>query len=137
MMTITRGLAAGAMFAGLALGLAAPVFADPLNGHYIETETYPDGHQINSDWYFTPCGDGCADIGHLGQAHLVNGQWTLDGHGGVSCEQGGDIPKAIHYVYTWDPNSLDGTVQITNNVDACGNQAGYQETNQLHLAPAP
>ncbi|MGA8328540.1 MAG: hypothetical protein WB777_04535 [Mycobacterium sp.] len=136
-MTITRGLAAGAMFAGLALGLAAPVCADPLNGHYIETETYPDGHQINSDWYFAPCGDGCADIGHLGEAHLVNGQWTLDGHGGVSCEQGGDIPKAIHYVYTWDPNSLDGTVQITNNVDACGNKAGYQETNQLHLAPAP
>ena len=136
-MTITRGLAAGAMLAGLALGLAAPVSADPLNGHYIETETYPDGHQINSDWYFTPCGDGCSDIGHLGQAHLVNGRWTLDGHGGVSCEQGGDIPKAIHYVYSWDPNSLAGTVQITNNVDACGNPQGYQETNQLQLAPAP
>jgi hypothetical protein len=137
MMTIARGLAAGAMFAGLALGLAAPAFGDPLNGHYIETETYPDGHQINSDWYFTPCGDGCSDIGHLGQAHLVDGRWTLDGHGGVSCEQGGDIPKAIHFVYSWDPNSLAGTVQITNNVDACGNKQGYQETNQLQLAPAP
>jgi hypothetical protein len=136
-MTITRGLAAGAMFAGLACGLAAPVSADPMNGHYIETETYPDGHQVNSDWYFTPCGDTCSDIGHLGQAHLVDGQWKLDGHGGVSCEQGGDTPKAIHYVYSWDPNSLDGTVLITNNVDACGNKAGYQETNQLHLAPAP
>ena len=73
----------------------------------------------------------------MGQANQVNGQWTLDGHGGVSCEQGGDIPRAIHFHYTWDPNSLAGNVQITNNVDACGNPAGYTETNQLQLAPAP
>jgi hypothetical protein len=32
---------------------------------------------------------------------------------------------------------LAGTVLITNNVQACGNPAGYQETNQLQLAPAP
>ena len=45
-MTITRSLAAGAMFAGLALVVTAPMStADPLNGHYIETETYPDGHR--------------------------------------------------------------------------------------------
>jgi hypothetical protein len=137
-MTITRGLAAGAMFAGLALVLTAPVSAaDPLNGHYIETETYPDGHQIHDDWYITPCGDGFAQIKELGQANLVNGQWTLDGSGGVSCEEGGDVPKAIHFHYTWDPDTLAGNVLITNNVQACGNPAGYQETNQLQLALAP
>jgi len=108
-MTITRGFAAGAMLAGLALVVTAPVStADPLNGHYIETETYPDGHQVHSDWFITPCGDGCASIKEVGQANLVNGQWTLD-----------------------------GTVQITNNVKACGNPQGYQETNNLHLQPAP
>lgn len=54
-MTITRGFAAGAMLAGLALVVTAPVStADPLNGHYIETETYPDGHQVHSDWFITP-----------------------------------------------------------------------------------
>jgi hypothetical protein len=119
-MTITRGFAAGAMLAGLALVVTAPVStADPLNGHYIETETYPDGHQ------------------ELGQANLVNGQWTLDGKGGVSCEEGGDVKDAIGFHYSWDPNTLDGTVQITNNVQACGNPQGYQETNNLHLQLAP
>jgi hypothetical protein len=133
-MTITRGLAAGAMFAGLALVMTAPVStADPLNGHYIETETYPDGHQAHSDWFITPCGDDCASIKEVGQAHLVNGQWTLDGKGGVSCEEGGDVKDAIGFHYSWDPNTLDGTVQITNNVRACGNPQGYQETNNLHL----
>jgi hypothetical protein len=68
---------------------------------------------------------------------LVDGQWTLDGRGGVSCEQGGDIPNAIAFHYTWDPNSLDGNVQITNNVAACGNPQGYQENNALHLELAP
>jgi hypothetical protein len=138
-MRITSGLAAGAMFAGLALVMTAPVSsADPLNGHYIETETYPDGHQDPpSDWYITPCGDGCADIQHLGRAHLDGNTWTLDGKGGVSCEQGGDVHDAINFHYTWDANTLDGNVQITNNVAACGNPAGYQETNQLHLTPAP
>ena len=137
-MTFTRGLAAGAMFACLALGLAAPASAaDSLNGHYTETETYPDGHQVHSDWYITPCGDGCSSIADLGQSNLVNGQWTLDGSGGVSCEEGGDVPNAIAFHYSWDPATLAGTVLITNNVQACGNPAGYQETNQLQLAPAP
>ena len=71
-MTITRGFAAGAMLAGLALVVMAPVStADPLNGHYIETETYPDGHQVHTDWFVTPCGDGCASIKELGQANLA------------------------------------------------------------------
>lgn len=137
-MRISRGLAAGAMFAGVALLATAPVSsADPLNGHYIETETFPDGHEVRSDWYISPCGDGCVTIKDLGQANLIDNQWVLDGKGGVSCEQGGDIRDAITFHYTWDPNTLDGNVQITNNVAACGNPAGYQENNRLHLAPAP
>ena len=137
-MRITSGLAAGAMFAGLALVMTAPVSsADPLNGHYIETETYPDGHEIHDDWFIDPCGDGCVHIKDLGQAHLNGNQWTLDGKGGVSCEDGGDVHDAINFHYTWDANTLDGNVQITNNVAACGNPQGYQENNHLHLAPAP
>jgi hypothetical protein len=137
-MTFTRGLAAGAVFAGLALVLTAPAaIADPLNGHYIETETFPDGHQAHSDWQISPCGDGCASVNDLGQAHLVNGQWVLDARGGVSCEQGGDVKDAVSLHYTWDPNSLQGTTQITNNVPACGNPQGYQESNPMQLALAP
>ena len=55
-MAIARGSAVIAMFAALALGSAAPASAvDDLNGHYTATETYPDGHSVTSDWYFTPC----------------------------------------------------------------------------------
>ena len=137
-MTIARDIATGAMLACLALALTAPVSgATPLDGHYIETETFPDGNSRQSDWFISSCGDGCADIKHLGQAKLVDGQWTLDGRGGVSCEEGGDIRDAIHLHYTWDATTLDGTARITNNVAACGNPAGYQETNTLHLQPAP
>jgi hypothetical protein len=135
-MTITRGFAAGALFAGLALVLTAPVSsADPLDGHYLETETYPDGTSVGppDNWFITPCGDGCASIKDRGQANLVDGQWTLDGKGPVSCEEGGGAPDAIAFHYSWDPNTLDGTVKITNNVAACGNPQGYQETNKLHL----
>ena len=143
-MGIARGSAAFAMFAGLALALAAPASAAaPLSGHYTETETYPDGRTVHTDWYFNPCGDGCAAVTGTpdgkpwGQAQIVNGQWTIDGAGGVDCEQGGDVPNAIKYHYSWDPNTLAGTVQITNNVQACGNPAGYQETNQMQLTQAP
>jgi hypothetical protein len=55
----------------------------------------------------------------------------------VSCEDGGDVRDAIAFHYSWDPDSLDGNVQITNNVAACGNPQGYQETNKLHLELAP
>ena len=69
---------------------------------------------------------------------MANGQWTFDSSGGVSCEQqGGDVPNAINLHYAWDANTLAGSVQITNNVQACGNPAGYQETNNLQLTQAP
>jgi hypothetical protein len=141
-MIFTRGLAAGAMIAGLALGLPTPASAaDPLNGHYSEVETTPDGRALSSDWYITPCGDSCASIADApakkpwGQANLVGGQWVLDNSGGVDCEDGGDIPNAIKVHYSWDPNTLAGSVQITNTVQACGHPPGYQETNNVQLAP--
>ncbi len=131
-MTITRGFAAGAMLAGLALVVTAPVStADPLNGHYIETETYPDGHQApQTTGSSPPAATDAPTIQHLGQAHLVNGQWTLDGKGGVSCEEGGDVRDAINFHYTWDPNTLDGTVQITNNVASLWQPAGLPGDQQ-------
>jgi serine/threonine protein kinase, bacterial len=120
-----------------ALFLALPVPVHQLSGHYDETETYPDGHQVHSDWNMTPCGDGCVSIADLGQAHLSKGQWTLDGSGSVTCEQGGDTPNAIGFHYSWDPVTLAGSVKITNNEQVCGNPAGYQVTNNLQLALAP
>jgi hypothetical protein len=145
-MTITRGVAAAAMFAGVAVGTASAAGADTtMSGHYIRTETNPQtGHSQTDDWYVTPCGDGCASIAITpnasapSQAHLVNGQWTLDSavHA-LTCSDGTVVPNAVSAHYTWDPNTLAGTVQVTYNVPACGNPAGHTQTNNVQLRQAP
>ena len=85
-MTMTRGFAATAIFAGLAVGTASAAWAETtMSGHYLRIETDPQtGQSETDDWYATPCGDGCASLADtpggpaLSQARLVNGQWTLD-----------------------------------------------------------
>lgn len=144
-MTIARGFAASATLAGLALGLAAPATAAyQLSGHYIETEGQQDNQQHTYDWYFTPCGDGCASAtgvhgGQIGQAQLANGQWTLDINGiTANCaDDGTQVPNSIAYHYAWDPDSLAGTLQITNTAPSCGNPTGYQTTANMSLKQAP
>ena len=145
-MTITQGIAVAATFAAVAVGAASPAWADQtMSGHDIETVTDPSsGQSITNDWYFTPCGDGCAsvairpDASAPSQARLVNGQWTLDSavHT-LSCPDGTVLPNAVSAHYTWDPNTLAGTVQVTNNVPACGNPAGYLTTNFVQIRQAP
>jgi hypothetical protein len=143
-MAIVRGIAATAMFTGLALGLAAPATAaNQMSGHYIETETQPSGEPSTYDWYFAPCGDGCASVtgghgGQIGQAQLVNGQWTLDVTGAtLDCSDGTSTPNALNYHYTWDPDSLAGTVQITQTLPSCGYPVGKQFTSNVQLTQAP
>jgi hypothetical protein len=140
-MAIGRGFGTTAILTGLALALAAPASAD-LNGHYTYTETDPSGHSVTSDWYVTPCGDGCASVavtpgGPAQQAHLVNGQWTLDSTESVDCDNGTSVPNATTAHYTWDPNTLTGTIQTTDVLPACGQQPGYQTTNNLKLTQVP
>ena len=145
-MTITRGFAATVIFAGLAVGTASAAWAETtMSGHYIRTETSPQTGQSDiNDWYATPCGDGCVSLAStpggpvLSQARLVNGQWTLDSavHA-VVCPDDTVVPDAVSAHYTWDPNTLAGTVQATYNVPACGNPAGYQTTNDVQISQAP
>jgi hypothetical protein len=145
-MAITRRIAAAAMLAGLAVGAAATAWADlpTMSGHYIKTSTDPSSGQSNTkDWYFTPCGDGCASVAETpgglpwGQARFVNGQWTLDTTGDAACRDGSTVPAANSAHYTWDPNTLAGTGQLTTKVPACGDPAGYQYSNNLQLRQAP
>lgn len=141
-MAIARGSAVMAMFAGLALGLAAPASAvSDLDGHYTATETYPDGHSVNSDWYFTPCeGVGCSRVAgqpggqEIGQTLFMDGQWKMLGHRG--CEDGSGVPDAMNVLYEWDPASLAGNVVLTTTDPVCGHPAGYQETHNLQLNQA-
>ena len=141
-MTITPGIAAAAMLAGLAVGAAAPASATPvMNGHYIETETTPDGRSNANDWYFTSCGDGCADVSNPAissgfRAMLVNGQWTIDSIDGVVCSDGTTEDNSTSAHYTWDPSTLAGTVQRTKNHLVCGH-APKSFTYNLQLKQAP
>ncbi len=142
-MTITRGLAAAAMLAGLAVGTAGTAWADTtMSGHYIMTETSEGGRPATNDWDFTPCGDGCASLVSngipVGQARLVNGQWTTpEAAGDVHCANGTTVPNAGSARMTWDPNTLAGTDQITLTAPACGAPAGYQYGHNIQLKLAP
>jgi hypothetical protein len=125
-MSIRRGLAAAAMLAGSVVGTASTAWADTtMSGHYIMTETYPGGRPVTNDWNFTPCGDGCASLVSngipVGQARLVNGQWTSpEAAGDIHCPDGTLVPNASSAHMVWDPNTLAGTDQITLTVPACG-----------------
>ena len=162
-MAVARSITATAFLAGLALGLAAPVGAwgpvgpAPLpsdfqtNGHYTETQINPKnmqpftvhGQQVVNQWYFSPCGDGCASAARepggqpLGQANLVNGQWVLDTTDSAECPDGTSVPDAIAAHRTWDPNTLAGTIQLSGNKPACGNPVGVPETVNIQFQLVP
>ena len=112
-----QSFAIAATFAAVAVGAAAPASAAPVvSGHYVKTETATDGRTSTDDWYFTPCGDGCADVtagGGTSPAQLANGQWTVEGVSNAGCADGTQIAKAETVHYTWDANTLAGTVQGT------------------------
>ncbi len=126
-MNLTRSFAAAATFAAVAVGAAAPASAAPvMSGHYIKTTTYPagGGRTFTEHWYFTPCGDGCADMsspatGGGARAMLVNGQWTIDSTDDIVCKDGITEGNAANTHYTWDPNTLAGTVQVIQKQAVC------------------
>jgi hypothetical protein len=162
-MAVARCVTATAFLAGLGLGLAAPAGAwgpagpapfpadFQTNAHYISTQINPktgqpftvEGHPVTNDWYFSPCGDGCASAAHtpggppVGQANLVNGQWVLDSSDAAECTDGTTVPDAITAHRTWDPNTLAGTVQTTSKEGACGVPSGATHTANIQLALAP
>jgi hypothetical protein len=140
-MTVTRAIAATAMLAGLAVGTASSAWADTtMSGHYIETITTPSGKTMTHDWYITPCGEGCADIQlpiEPGRAHLVNGQWTMDGDDDTTCADGTSFPNGLTAHYAWDPNTLAGTLQATTKTALCGFPQGYTYSNAIQLTKAP
>jgi hypothetical protein len=123
---------------------ASAAAANQMSGHYIETETDQTGHSFSNDLYFTACGDGCASVAltpgggqPLGQARLVNGQWTLDSTADSVCKDGSTVASSHSTHLTWDPNTLAGTSQNTVTAPACGSPVGFQWTNSVQLRQAP
>jgi len=142
-MTVTRSFAVAAAFAAVAVGAATPASAAPeMSGHYTVTETAAGDRSTTNQWYFTPCGDGCASVAlkgakAFGQAKLVGGQWTFDVTDETAiCPDGTQVPNALSAHYTWDPSTLAGTVQTTADTTECGDPAGYQATDKIQLRQA-
>src|ERR1700741_238999 len=142
-MNVTRSLAVAAAFAAVAVGAATPASAAPgMSGHYIETEPAASGRSTTDDWYFIPCGDGCASVARkgapaFGRAQLVGGQWKFDLTGSTAmCQDGTQVPNALSAHYTWAPSTLAGTVQSTADVAECGDPAGYQVSDNIQLRQA-
>ena len=142
-MDVRRSFAVAATVAAVAVGAATPASAAPeMSGHYIETETAASGRSTTNDWYFTPCGEGCASVAlkgapAFGRAQLVGGQWKFDVTGNTAmCEDGTRVPNALSAHYTWDPTTLAGTVQSTADVAECGDPAGYQVSDNIQLRQA-
>ena len=111
-----------------------------MSGHYIRTETNPrNGMNSDDDWYFTPCGDGCASVAlspggpTYGRSQLVNGQWTMDATDNQSCTDGSTVSDVNTVHYTWDPDTLAGTVQVTQKFAVCGDSAPQSFTNNVQL----
>ena len=169
-MMITRAMASAAILTSLAAGTActspqqreaertAPATtpavvnttapagqpASTMNGHYLATYT-KNGKSTSVDWYFTPCGEGCASVA-IGrpvtspplQARLVNGQWTMDNKNDSGrCPDGSSTSAGIFASHlTWDPSTLKGTVQQTITQPACGVEGGTDMGVQdLQLKP--
>jgi hypothetical protein len=117
--------------------------APTMSGHYIYTETGSNGRTATTDFYFTPCGDGCTAAsntpnGPTSQVRLVNGQWTMDSAPSeADCPDGSHVPDALSNHLTWDPNTLAGTARLSVIKPACGKPAGYTTTGNVQLRQAP
>jgi hypothetical protein len=141
-MNVTRNFAVVATFiAGVAVGSASTAWADQtMSGHYIKTETDPTGQNpITDDWYFTPCGDGCAQASFpdgTDQAQLVNGQWVMDLELNSICRDDQRSSGVESHHYTWDPNTLAGTNQVTIKSTACGSPPGAVFIYDIQFTPA-
>ena len=139
-MAVTRAIATIAVLCALAVGTPGTASATPtMNGHYTYISTAANGQSVSSDWYVAPCGDGCVNVttnSGTGEARFVNGLWTGDANSDAKCADGTVVPNAFANHYSWDPNTLAGTVAITYTVPACGSPAGTTGTNRMQLKQA-
>lgn len=127
-MSISRGIVTLALLAGWGtVGSAGTAWAAPvMSGHYLSTVISDSGEITTSDWYFTPCGEGCASVANtpgapaFGNARMVNGQWTLVWHSDAFCPGGSRVPDVYVSYATWDPITLEGKDDSGIATPICG-----------------
>jgi hypothetical protein len=138
-MNVAKSFAIAASFATVAVGAAIPASADlEMSGHY--TMTYSEH---TDDYYFTPCGDGCASVTDtpggkpFGTAHFNDGKWTLvDPDTDVSCDDGSTVEHAATSVKTWDAKTLTGVSHVTEKKAICGESEPEAYDNNFTLKKA-
>jgi hypothetical protein len=109
-----------------------------MSGHYVVTVNNTiTGQTTREDWYFTPCGDGCASVQPWGHARLADGQWSLDTTSNALCRNDITVFQAEDAHYVWDPGTLAGTVHLTGRNTACGRPVGYTFVNSVQFNPVP
>lgn len=144
-MTVSRGIVSVVVSAGwLAVGSAGIASAAPaMSGHYVSIVTSGSGEVTTSDWYFTPCGEGCASVANspggpaFGEARMFDGQWTLAWHSDAFCSSGTRVPGAYASYATWDPNTLAGKNESGITKPICGSDKYLPRvTQQLELTPS-
>jgi hypothetical protein len=144
-MIVARGIITVAVLVGwLTVGPAGTAWAAPsMSGHYISTVTSESGETTTSDWYFSPCGEGCASVANtpggpaFGNARMFNGQWTLVWHSDAFCPGGSRVPGVYVSYATWDPNTLAGKDDSGIDTPICGSGGRPPRvTQQLQLTPA-
>ena len=97
-MNVTGGLAAAAVFAGVAIGFASPARADDFSGTFV-----PNGPGLQSTWVVTSCGPDCARIadstGWTVDAHPWNGLWrfVVALPDGTKCNNDGVAPGTVTF----------------------------------------
>lgn len=108
--TLARGLTAGIILAGAALGLAGPASAQLDEGGY----TWTSAGGISTHWVLSSCGQNCMTVrfsnGEVTDLHLDGNTWT--GTDAKGCTR------------TIDNNSLAGR----NDCPSLGVSTGFQLT---------
>jgi hypothetical protein len=124
-----------------ALTAAASVLAPPANAYVLGNYDVLTNRYERASWFWAlyPCHVASPDCLFIsaaprlkfyayyeGIAHLANGQWRLevDVPDGLQCLPGYSMPT--HDVYSWDENSLAGTIESTYDVGCFNGPPGSQ-----------
>ncbi len=137
-MAIVQGITAAAVFAGVAVAAASPIWADladEMSGTY--TAQSPNDLQF-STWTITPCGSTCLNVtsslfGGTRQAQVssTTGEWTFS-LAQVICPDGSFVPGST--TYEWIPETRTGTrTRSSNGVPVCGRVSPIDDVAMLTL----
>jgi hypothetical protein len=142
-MSMTRTMAVAAAVTCAAVGLAGPAWADEqqLDGDYTfvngeTTDTWSITTQCNAE---RTCGGTVStSTGWVGAIHrAAGGPWTAERHDvstGWTCPDGSTGPADL--LYSFDPVSLAGTVNLTAKPGACNDPNQGQGQQPVSLQPA-